>query len=89
MGNSIESQAMLLFYDIRILLPMLLPDLAQTPLASEDGSTADLTKDSPCGPPNLSSPFSEFDTAATDHGFPNKSSPLFCSLNLDCFFLLK
>ena len=52
---------------------------------SETGSTADLTRDSTCGSSNLSSPFSEFDTASTNHGFPNGSYPLI----LEYFFTKK
>ena len=70
-----------------------------TPFASETGSSADLTRDSPCGPLHLS-PFSEFDTASTNHGFPNDSGSAYLqSMDfqrepqskyhlyfLDCFF---
>ena len=84
MGNSIKSQAMLLSYVLRLLQSILLPGLAHT-TRFRDQFHGQLTRDSPCESSNLSSPFSEFNAASTNYGFPSESYPLFGSRVLDYF----
>ena len=83
-GNSIKSQAMLLSYVLRLLQSLLLPELAHS-TRFRDQFHGQLTRYSPCEFSNLSSPFSEFNTASTNHGFPSESYRLFGSRILDYF----